>query len=84
MQLGWYRDENKTIIDFEPSDSLVVGSRQKHLIGQKITVATSNEVNDITVDWSKIFIEGKATVIKGEGGKRPEKQEPLLNVPATK
>ena len=79
-----YRDDNKTIIDFEPSDSLVVGSRQKHLIGQKITVATSNEVNDITVDWSTIFIEGKSTVIKGEGGKRPEKQEPLLNVPATK
>jgi len=79
-----YREDNKTIINFQPSDSLVVGSRQKHLIGQKITVATSNEVNDITVDWSTIFIEGKSTVIKGEGGKRPEKQEPLLNVPVTK
>ncbi len=61
-----FREDNKTIIDFEPSDSLVVGSRQKHLIGQKITVATSDENHDITVDWSKIFIEEKAKVIEGD------------------
>ena len=58
-----YRADNKTVINFQPSDSLVVGSRQKHLIGQQIEVATSDEKYDITVDWSKIFIEEKVKVI---------------------
>jgi hypothetical protein len=52
-----YRKENKTIINFRPSESLIVGGRSKHLIGQEITVAESNENNEIKVDWSKIFIE---------------------------
>ena len=58
-----YRDENKTIINFAPSESLVAGSRQKHLIGQQIEVAVSDENYDITVDWSRIFIEEKTKVI---------------------
>jgi len=61
-----YRDENKTLIDFAPSDSLVVGSRQKHLIGKKVLVATSDENHDITVDWSSIFIEEQVKVIKSK------------------
>lgn len=52
-----YRKENKTIINFRPSESLIVGGRSKHLIGQEIVVAESNEQNEITVDWSKIFIQ---------------------------
>ncbi|MBE9490187.1 MAG: AAA family ATPase [Bacteroidetes bacterium] len=51
-----YRDENKTMIDFAPSESLIVGSRQKHLIGNKICVATSNENNELFIDWGEIFI----------------------------
>ena len=50
-----YRDENKTIINFEPSEDLIVGSRQQHLIGQKICVASSNEKHELSVDWGAVF-----------------------------
>ncbi len=52
-----YRDENRTMIDFMPSESLLVGSRQVHLRGAKVVIATSNENNEITVDWSTVFVE---------------------------
>jgi hypothetical protein len=52
-----YRDENKTMIDFEPSESLIVGSRQKHLIGNKICVAVSDENRKLSIDWGEIFIQ---------------------------
>lgn len=52
-----YREENKTIVDFAPSDKLIVGSRQKHLIGKKIVLAESDENHEVTVDWSKIFVD---------------------------
>jgi len=52
-----YRDENKTMIDFKPSESLLVGSRQVHLRGAKVCIAESNENNEITVDWSAVFVE---------------------------
>lgn len=51
-----YRKDNETIINFKPSESLIVGGRSKHLIGKEIVVAISNENNEITTDWSKIFI----------------------------
>jgi len=52
-----YRDENKTMIDFEPSESLIVGSRQQHLIGNKICVAVSDENRKLAIDWGEIFIQ---------------------------
>lgn len=52
-----YRDENRTMIDFRPSESLLVGSRQVHLRGAKICIATSDENNEIKVDWSTVFVE---------------------------
>jgi hypothetical protein len=52
-----YREENKTIINFAPSDKLIVGSRQKHLIGQKIVLAESDEDHNLTIDWDKVFID---------------------------
>jgi hypothetical protein len=58
-----YRQENKTLINFKPSESLVVGSRQKHLIGKQIEVAVSDENHDITVNWNSIFIEESEKVI---------------------
>ena len=51
-----YRDENETIINFKPSESLTAGARSEHLKGQKIVVATSDDDNNVVVDWSKIFI----------------------------
>jgi len=55
-----YREDNMTCIDFSPSDSLIVGSRQKHLIGKKIVVAESDKDNNLKVDWSTIYLEGKS------------------------
>lgn len=52
-----YRDENKTMINFATSESLLVGARCKHLIGKKIKVAESDEENNLTIDWSNIFIQ---------------------------
>lgn len=51
-----YREDNKTIVNFQPSDSLICGSRSEHLKNQKITVVESDEKGKLTVDWSKIFI----------------------------
>jgi len=51
-----YREDNKTIINFQPSESLIVGSRPEHLKNQKITVIESDESGKLTIDWSKIFI----------------------------
>ncbi len=52
-----YREDNKTILDFEPSESVIAGARSEHLRGQKIVIAESDENNQIKVDWSKVFIE---------------------------
>lgn len=51
-----YRDENKTVINFKPSESMLCGSRSEHLKGKEIIVAESDESGQITVDWSQIFI----------------------------
>lgn len=53
-----FRDENRTMIDFMPSESLLVGSRQAHLRGAKVCIATSDEKNNITIDWTTVFVEG--------------------------
>lgn len=52
-----YRKENKTIINFKPSESLVCGARSEHLKEREIEVITSDENRKLTVDWSKIFID---------------------------
>jgi hypothetical protein len=52
-----YRDENKTIVNFQPSDSLICGSRSEHLKNQKITLIESDESGKLTITWDKIFIE---------------------------
>ena len=54
-----YRDENETIINFKPSEKLLCGSRSEHLKGKKIVVATSDDNNNITVDWSQIFMKNE-------------------------
>jgi hypothetical protein len=52
-----YRDENKTLVNFAPSESLIVGSRPEHLKNKIITLIESDENGKLTIDWSKIFIE---------------------------
>lgn len=52
-----YRDDNKTLINFAPSEALIVGSRPEHLKNQIITLIESDKDGKLTIDWSKIFIE---------------------------
>lgn len=52
-----YRKENKTIINFKPSESLIVNSRAKHLANKEITIVESDEEGNLTIDWSKVFID---------------------------
>lgn len=51
-----YREDNKTLINFAPSESLIVGSRPEHLKNQTITLIESDDKGNLTIDWSKIFI----------------------------
>jgi hypothetical protein len=51
-----YREDEKTMINFQTSSSLSVGARSNHLKNKKICVATSDENNVVSVDWSEIFI----------------------------
>lgn len=53
-----YREKNNTIISFEGGDNTIKEARPLHLRGKKFIVATSDEDNNITVDMSKIFLDG--------------------------
>lgn len=52
-----FREENKTNIRFVADSNITAESRSKHLRGQIITVAESDENNNVKVNWDKIFIE---------------------------
>ena len=52
-----YREENKTLVNFAPSESLVVGSRPDHLKNKIITLIESDDNGKLTIDWSQIFIK---------------------------
>ena len=51
-----YRKKNVTIISFEGGDNSVREARAPHLRGQKIVIAESNENNEITTHWDKIYL----------------------------
>lgn len=51
-----YREDNKTIVNFQPSESVTCGSRCDHLKNKKITLIESNENGDLTIDWTQIFL----------------------------
>jgi len=56
--LGYmYREDNETLVNFMPSESITCGSRCEHLKDKKIALITSDESGKITVDWSKIFLK---------------------------
>lgn len=52
-----YREENKTLVNFAPSESLVIGSRPEHLKNKIITLIESDTNGKLVVDWSEIFIK---------------------------
>lgn len=56
-----YRKENKTLINFKASESLIVTGRSKHLRNKVVTVVESEvdedeNVTNLKIDWSEIFI----------------------------
>jgi len=51
-----YRKKNQTIVTFKGGDDFIVEARPLHLRGKEFVVAESDEDNNISVDWSKIFI----------------------------
>lgn len=51
-----YREGNKTIVNFQPSETLTCGSRSEHLKNKQITLIESDEKGHLRVDWSEIFI----------------------------
>lgn len=51
-----YRKKNETIISFEGGDNSVREARAPHLRGQKIVIAESNENNEITAHWEKVYL----------------------------
>jgi hypothetical protein len=52
-----YRKDNETIINFKPSESLVSGSRSRHIDGRHFVIVSSDKDNKLTVDWSEVFID---------------------------
>lgn len=51
-----YRKKNETLISFEGGDNSVREARAPHLRGQKIVIADSNESNEITTHWDRIYL----------------------------
>ncbi len=51
-----YRKKNETIISFEGGDNSVREARAPHLRGKKIVVADSDENNEITAHWERIYL----------------------------
>lgn len=52
-----YREDNKTLINFAPSESLVVGTRSEHLTNKTITIIEADKDNNLVIDWSKVFLD---------------------------
>lgn len=53
-----YRDEDgDTTINFQPSESLEIGSRSEHLKNRKIKVIRPNEQGVLEASWKEIFID---------------------------
>ena len=51
-----YRKKNETIISFEGGDNSVREARAPHLRGQKIVIADSDDSNNITTHWDRVYL----------------------------
>lgn len=51
-----YRKKNETIISFEGGEASIREARPKHLRGKRIVIAESDENNNLTFHWDKIFL----------------------------
>lgn len=51
-----YRKKNQTILNFNGGDDTIVEARQIHLRGKEIIIAESNEDNEISAYWDKVYL----------------------------
>jgi hypothetical protein len=51
-----YRQKNQTIMNFSGAGDFIVEARQPHLRGKEIVIAESDEDNNLTSFWDKIFL----------------------------
>lgn len=51
-----YRKKNETIISFEGGENSIREARPEHLRGKKIVIAESDDNNNLTFHWDKIFL----------------------------
>lgn len=51
-----YRKKNETIISFQGGDNTIKEARAPHLRGQNIVIADSDENNEVTVHWDRIYL----------------------------
>lgn len=51
-----YRKKNKTIISFEGGDNTIKEARAPHIRGKNIVIADSNDNNEVSVYWDRIFL----------------------------
>ena len=51
-----YRKKNQTIISFKGGDNTISEARATHLKGKNIVIAESDEENNISIYWDKIYL----------------------------
>lgn len=54
-----YRKKNQTIISFEGGDNTIREARAPHLRGKQIVIAESDENNNLTFHWDRIYLPEK-------------------------
>lgn len=52
-----YREDNQTLVNFKPSESVTCGSRCEHLKDKKIVLIESDKDGKLTINWNEIFIQ---------------------------
>jgi hypothetical protein len=56
--LGYvYRKDNQDLINFNPSDQVVCGTRINHLANKQIVVSEANEKGEVKTFWERIYIK---------------------------
>jgi hypothetical protein len=53
----FYRKKNKSILSFKGDESFMAEARPDHLRGKDFVIIESDKDNNLTIDWSQIFIQ---------------------------
>lgn len=55
--LGYvYRKENQDLINFNPSDQVICGTRIKHLSNQQVVISEVDDKGEVKTFWDKIYV----------------------------